>query len=95
MRLVRENPALSAWFAPDGSPMGAEIAERSDVVQVLTAGFLSSLQPEDAAVIERRARWLVRVLSSLLIFPGHDEADEQALLEEFVVPMMFLAEHRT
>ncbi len=25
---------------------------------------------------------------SLLVFPGHDEADERAMLEEFVLPLV-------
>jgi hypothetical protein len=31
---------------------------------------------------------MVRVLTSLLMFPGADEADEQAMIEEFVVPIV-------
>jgi hypothetical protein len=54
----------------------------------LAAAFVNSLGPEDPAVVERRARWVVRVLTSLLMFPGHDEADEGAMLEEFVVPIV-------
>ncbi len=88
MRLVRESPALSAWFATADSPMGAEMAEQSEVIQALTSGFLLSLRPDDPEVVHRRARWLVRVLTSLLIFPGRDAEDERAILEEFVVPMV-------
>lgn len=92
MELVRQSPALSSWFATTDSPIGAEMAEQSEVIQALTAAFLLSLRPDDPAVIDRRARWLVRVLTSLLIFPGHDPDDERAMLEEFVVPMMCPAE---
>lgn len=35
-----------------------------------------------------RARWLVRVMTSLMLFPGHDEADERSMLDEFVVPIV-------
>jgi len=34
----------------------------------------------------------VRVMTSLLVFPGHDEADERSMLEEFVVPTVLPAE---
>ena len=64
------------------------MAEQSEVIQALTAGFLLSLHPDDPAAVHRRARWLVRVLTSLLIFPGRDAEDERAMLEEFVVPMV-------
>ena len=52
----------------------------------LTEAFVISLGSDEPDLVERRARWLVRVLTSLLVFPGHDEADERSMLEEFVVP---------
>ena len=51
-----------------------------------------SLGADDQAIAESRARWLVRVITSLLIFPGRDVADEQAMIEEFVVPIVMPAE---
>ena len=89
LRLVRENPALSAWFTR--TSIGAEAAEESDVVQAMTAGFLLAVENEDVAAARRRARWLVRVLTSFLSVPGRDPADERALLREFVVPLMWPA----
>lgn len=85
LRRVRESPALSSWFAPDQRPIGGEMAERSEVIRARTEAFLSALGIED---VERRARWLVRIMVSLLVFPGHDEADERAMLEEFVLPVL-------
>lgn len=86
LRLVRENPCLAAWFTQ--TMIGAETAEKSDVVQAITAGFLRSVEADDAAAVQRQARWLVRVLTSLLTVPGRDAADERAMLEEFVLPLM-------
>ena len=54
------------------------MAEQSEVIKALTAAFVVSLGPDDPDVVERRARWLVRVITSLLIFPGRDDADERA-----------------
>lgn len=88
MQLVRESPALSAWFAAAGSPIGAEMAEQSEVIAALTSAFLLSLHPDDPVVVGRRARWLIRVLTSLLIFPGRDADDERAMIEEFVIPVV-------
>jgi AcrR family transcriptional regulator len=82
---VRESPALSAWFASTQRPIGGELAERSEVIKALTEGFLRSLGVDE---VEHRARWLVRVMISLLVFPGHDDADERAMLEEFVLPLV-------
>jgi AcrR family transcriptional regulator len=88
LRNVRESPALASWFATTQRPIGVEMAEQSEVIKALTEAFVVSLAPGDADVVERRARWLVRVMSSLLAFPGHDEADERAMLEEFLVPIL-------
>ena len=88
LRMVRENPALASWFAISRPPIGGELAGQSEVITALAAAFVDSLGPEDPAVVRRRARWVVRVLTSLLMFPGQDEADERAMIEEFVVPIV-------
>ena len=88
MRNVRESPALASWFATTQRPIGAEMAEQSEVIRALTEAFVISLAPDDPDVVAHRARWLVRVMTSLFLFPGRDEADERAMLEEFVVPMV-------
>ena len=88
LRMVRESPALASWFAITRPPIGGELAGQSEVITALAAAFVISLGPEDPAVVERRARWVVRVLTSLLMYPGNDEADERAMIEEFVVPVV-------
>ncbi|MGH3969321.1 MAG: TetR/AcrR family transcriptional regulator [Mycobacterium sp.] len=93
LRLVRENPALAAWFAAAQPPLGGEMAEQSEVITALAAAFVTSLRADESAAVRRRARWLVRVITSLLIFPGRDEADERAMLEEFVVPLVVSDAH--
>lgn len=91
LRLVRNSPALSSWFSPSHPPLGVAIAEQDEVIKALTAAFLTSLGPDEPAVVGRRARWLVRVMTSLLVFPGEDEADERAMVEEFVLPIVVAA----
>jgi AcrR family transcriptional regulator len=88
LRNVRESPALASWFATTQRPIGAEMAEQSEVIKALTEAFVHSLGPDDPQLVAHRARWLVRVMTSLFLFPGHDEDDERAMLEEFVVPIM-------
>lgn len=87
---VRESPALASWFAPAQRPIGGEMAERSEVIQALTEGYLRALGWDDGGV-ERRARWVVRVMVSLLMFPGRDDTDERAMLAEFLVPAVVAA----
>ena len=79
MRNVRESPALASWFATTQRPIGAEMAEQSEVIRALTEAFVISLGPDDPEVVAHRARWLVRVMTSLFLFPGHDEEDERAM----------------
>jgi AcrR family transcriptional regulator len=88
LRMVRESPALASWFAISRPPIGGEIAGHSEVITALAAAFVNSLGAGDPATIERRARWVVRVITSLLMFPGQDGADERAMIEEFVVPIV-------
>ena len=88
LRMVRDSPALASWFAVTRPPIGGEMAGQSEVITALAAAFVNSLGAEDPATIERRARWVVRVITSLLMFPGQDEADERAMIEEFVVPIV-------
>ena len=88
LRNVRESPALASWFATSQRPIGAEMAEQSEVINALTEAFVISLGPDEPELVAHRARWLVRVMTSLFLFPGHNDEDERAMLEEFVVPIV-------
>jgi len=88
LRNVRESPALASWFATTQRPIGAEMAEQSEVINALTEAFVISLGPDEPDLVAHRARWLVRVMTSLFLFPGHNDEDERSMLEEFVVPIV-------
>jgi AcrR family transcriptional regulator len=88
LRNVRESPALASWFATTQRPIGAEMAEQSEVISALTEAFVISLGPDEPELVAHRARWLVRVMTSLFLFPGRNDEDERAMLEEFVVPIV-------
>lgn len=95
LNAVRDSPALASWFATAQRPIGGEMAEHSEVIRALVEGFVRSLagdadQADDE--VGRRARWLVRVMVSMLVFPGTDEADERAMLAEFVAPLVIPAQ---
>jgi AcrR family transcriptional regulator len=95
LRNVRESPALASWFATTQRPIGAEMAEQSEVIKALTEAFVVSLGPDDPELVSHRARWLVRVMTSLFLFPGHNDEDERAMLEEFVVPIVLPSRQAT
>lgn len=88
LEMVRNSPALASWFTTTRPPIGGELAGQSDVITALAAAFVSSLGLHDETAVQRRARWVVRVITSLLLFPGRDDADERTMIEEFVVPVV-------
>lgn len=77
VREVRSAPTLAAWFRESESGVAADLAQSSAVIEALGMSVAG-----DAAA----ARWLVRVIVSLLTVPGRDPADERAIVERFVVP---------
>lgn len=85
LRLVRDDPVLAAWFDLDASGATARLARSSDVIGDLVGTMLGD--PTDPAV-RRRARWVVRVVVSLLTDPEPEPVGERALIEEFVVPVV-------
>ena len=80
VREVRADPTLIAWFRLGDAGLASEIAHSSDVIDALATGFLDGDEP--------LARWVVRVIVSLLTVPGRDNADERAMLEQFVAPLL-------
>lgn len=94
LAMVRDSPALSSWFAATRLPVAGELAAESDVIAALVTAFLHSLGPDDPVLLQRRARWTVRVIISLLMFPGRDADEERAMIEEFLVPIIAPASAR-
>ena len=90
LREVRRNPGTSAWFEPGEAGVAARMSRSSEVIDTLTTAFVSGLlgaRSRDADS-RLRARWLVRVIVSLLILPGTDDAEERALVERFAAPIL-------
>ncbi len=85
---VRRNPAMAAWFEPAESGITARMSRGSEVIDCLADAFVSNLRGErrDAPSSGMRARWMVRVIVSLLTMPGDSEEEERVLIERFVVP---------
>lgn len=79
LRQVRANPALLAWFGDRDAAHTADLAQGSEVVEAL--GLTMAPDPDSA-------RWLVRVIVSLLTVPGGDDAEERRLVERFVAPVV-------
>jgi AcrR family transcriptional regulator len=91
LREVRSNPPMMAWFTSPAVGHTTVLARSSAVIESLAGGFVVALGSggkPDLAVRDggEAARWLIRVLLSLLAAP---ETDERGLLERFVVPAFF------
>jgi len=91
---VRRDPTLTVWFGPADSGLASALA-RSAVIETMVAVFLGGLGDGDGdegdgghGGVPERARWLVRVVLSLLTHPGADRDDERRLLTLFVAPVL-------
>jgi AcrR family transcriptional regulator len=82
---VRAKPGTAAWFEPGASGMAARMSRASEVIASLTEAVGG---PWLGAGDPVRARWLVRIVVSLLADPEEDEAAERALVERFVAPAL-------
>ena len=87
---------MAAWFTRAEAGLTARMSRTSEVIGCLADTFVSDLEAAAEAAGDRdlRARWLVRVIVSLLSLPAESEAEERALIEKFVVPSV-LGRRRT
>ncbi|MEV4127532.1 helix-turn-helix domain-containing protein [Nocardia sp. NPDC049707] len=85
LREVRADPTLIAWFTTGDAGIANEIGQSSEVIEAIAAGLLPPAADPDRS---RLARWLARIIMSLLTAPGRDEADERVMLEQFVAPVV-------
>ena len=81
---VRSSPTLAAWFTPGGSAIATGMAGSSSVIESMAGTLVGN--PDDPDHRDR-ARWVVRIMLSLLAMPGTDQDDERRMLERFVVPV--------
>lgn len=79
VRLVREQEALAAWFRSGDVAATTALAQSSEVIAALGLTVV-----DDPAA----ARFLVRMVLSLLTCPGADDAEEAELVRRFVVPVL-------
>lgn len=79
LRQVRGTPLLAGWFGGGGAAVTVGLVQSSEVLETLGAEFVGDVVA---------ARWLLRCVVTLLVMPGHDEAEERAFVERFVVPLV-------
>jgi AcrR family transcriptional regulator len=85
VRAVRGRPDLAAFFEPTDAGNTARLSRRSEVVETAARSMLRGTDPDDGTDL-LGARWLVRVILSLLTMPGENEREERKLIEQYVVP---------
>ena len=79
----RADRTLLAWFTSGDAGVTVALAQSSAVIEGLVAAFLGD--SADVSV-RRRARWVVRMLVSLLVDPEPDPDEEHAMITELLVP---------
>ena len=89
LREVRARPGTAAWFEPGAAGMAARMSRASEIVGTLTVAVGGPWLADADCEAALRARWLIRVIVSLLSDPEEDEAIERGLVEHFVAPMLF------
>lgn len=88
LREVRAKPALATWFSHPDSGLTAELAGSSPVLLTVCAAFLGDPADPD---VQARAKWLVRIIVSLLSAPAGDAAEERRAIERFAAPVLLSA----
>jgi AcrR family transcriptional regulator len=84
---VRSTPAMAVWFEEGDSGLAAHASRGAEVVDEVAATFVARLLGGEGGAASRlRARWLVRVVVSLLTLPGENEAEEREVIDRFVAP---------
>ncbi|MGB3699437.1 MAG: TetR/AcrR family transcriptional regulator [Gordonia sp. (in: high G+C Gram-positive bacteria)] len=88
LALVRDDPALAVWFVPRGAGVAGELALSSEVIGAAAAAFLRPDSDGEGGAEDTgaAARWLVRVIVSLLAVPGETTRDERDMIARFVAP---------
>jgi AcrR family transcriptional regulator len=81
---VRSSPTLAAWFAGGGSAIATDMAGSSAVIESMAGTLVGTPTDPDH---RDRARWVVRIMLSLLVMPGADQLEERRMIERFVVPV--------
>lgn len=84
LEIVRSTPTLAGWFDVGDAGLASELAQASAVIDGVGAAFLADLG-QTTGDRTHQARWVVRVILSLLTIP---DRDERLLVERFVVPVL-------
>ncbi|GAB4588880.1 TetR/AcrR family transcriptional regulator [Nocardia sp. IFM 10818] len=87
VREVRSEPMLIAWFRPGEAGPAGRISQNSEIIESIAGGLFTSAGLTDPER-SRLARWLTRIIVSLLAAPGRGDEDERAMLVEFVAPVI-------
>lgn len=85
VRELRSREHLHGWYVGSDTALTARIVDESDVVRGLVRG---ALEQEGLASDEDLARWIIRVMHSLLVAPGSDDAEEENMVRRFVLPLV-------
>lgn len=88
VREVRRRPGTAAWFEPEVSGLAARMSRGSELVEAIAGRFARRGLGAAPGAAGLRARFLVRIIVSLLAMPGTSDREERAMIERFVAPAL-------
>ena len=86
VRRVRAEPHLAVWFTAEDMSIPTEMSQSEDVLA--SVGALFADEGADPDAVRLRARWVIRVIISLLVMPGRNDEEEEAMVTRFVAPLV-------
>jgi len=83
---VRADPVMYSWFSPESAGLAGAMGAESELVNQAAVEMLAGETSSSEAEVALQARFIVRIVISLLTTPGADADEERAIVERFVTP---------
>ena len=85
---VRADPVMHSWFSPEAAGLAGAMGAESALVNQSAVEMLAGQTSSSEAEVALQARFIVRIVISLLTTPGADAAEERQIVERFVTPVI-------
>lgn len=83
---VRADPVMYSWFSPEAAGLAGAMGTESVHVNQTAVEMLAGETSSSEAEVALQARFIVRIVISLLTTPGADADEEREIVERFVTP---------
>ncbi|PXW35412.1 UNVERIFIED_CONTAM: TetR family transcriptional regulator [Williamsia faeni] len=83
---VRSDPVMRSWFSPEAAGLAGAMGTTSESVNKAAIALITGETTAPEAELTLEARFIVRMVISLLMTPGSDAAEEREIVTRFVTP---------